>query len=599
MTDILCPVCGKPNPADADECQFCQAPLKTSAFTPDFDESSDMPDWLRSLNAEQSAFPVTGPTETQSDVPDWLSGLSGDAKKEDTAETPAESPAGAAEEQPDWLSDLIREEPAEPLPTDLPDWLTEQTPSSASAFTSDEGDQPAVSEEDAGQPSAEGEPEAEESLPSIPAFTFDAFEEQEPTTAPEGEADEVGDLLSTLPDWVANVTAEETASESAEGEEELAPAQLPSWLEAMRPAEVEQASAPTEDLSGVAAESSGPLIGLRGVLSAEPINVRTRRAAAYSLKLRVTDDQKQRVALLEQLLADEPKPKALPSAPVITAQYVFRLIIALALLLPVLWAVVSNGRLTPLPKAATASGVMAMYSLVERLPVGATVLVAFDYEAGYSGEMDAAASAVLESLIERNASLALVSTSATGSALAERFITNLNQQPERLNNPYSEYANLGYIPGGSIGLHSLVRSLHSTLPYDLQGDDIWASGPLSQVNNLSDFNLVLILVSDPETARTWIEQVGPILKQDRSTLAIVASAQASPIIQPYFSGNPRLVDGLVSGMTGGATYESVSANNGPARQSWDAYTLGLAVSVFVILIGTLVDVSFKALRFGK
>ncbi|MBN2146572.1 MAG: hypothetical protein JW726_04250 [Anaerolineales bacterium] len=598
MTDIICPVCGKTNPAEAETCQFCQAPLKTSAFTPDFDEASDLPDWLRSLNADQGAFPVTGTGEEPAKVPDWLSNIGGVTKEEQPSEAPAEPAAG----KPDWLADLIQGEPAEPLPADLPDWLAGQAPASATPFSGDEQDWTAdwmAGEGTAEQTETSAEPVEEETPSSIPAFTFDSlesFEEQETPTTTQDEAEGTGDLLSTLPDWVANVTAEDAEAEGGEGEGELAPAQLPSWLEAMRPAEADQPSVPPEDLSGFTAESSGPLIGLRGVLSAEPVGIRTRRAAAYSIKLRVTDEQKQRVTLLEQLLADEPKPKALPSAPMITAQYVFRLLIAVALLLPVLWAVVSNGRLTPLPDPTAAPGVMAMYNLIQRLPADAPVLVAFDYEAGYSGEMDAAGSAVLEHLLNRGASLALVSTSATGPALAERFIANLNQQPERLNNPYTNYANLGYIPGGTIGLYSLARSVHSTLPYDLHGIDVWASGPLSSVQDLADFGLVLVLVSDPETARAWVEQAGPILKQNGTALAMITSAQTTPLVQPYFAGNPRQVEGLIAGMAGGAAYESASAVNGPAHLAWDAYSLGLAVSVLVILIGTLVDVSYKALR---
>jgi hypothetical protein len=593
MTDILCPVCGKPNPPEAETCQFCQAPLKTSAFTPDFDEESDLPDWLRSLNADQNAFPVTSPAEEPSNVPDWLSSIGGEVKEKE--QPPSEAPAEPAQEKPDWLTDLTKEQPVEPLSADLPGWLSEQAPAPTTPFSDEKQDWTDgwTSGEQAAEQQAESEPS-----PSVPAFTFDAFEEPEKPTASESASGDMEGPLSTLPDWVADVTAEESEAGGGEDEAALAPAQLPSWLEAMRPTESDQPSAPTEDLSGASAESSGPLIGLRGVLSAEPINIRMRRAAAYSLKLRVTDEQKQRVALLEQLLADEPKPKALPAAPVITAQYVFRLLIALALLLPVIWAVASNGRLTPLPDASARPGVMAMYNLVQRLPANAPVLVAFDYEAGYSGEMDAA-SAVLEHLLGRGASLALVSTSATGPALAERFMANLNQQPERVNNPYTNYANLGYIPGGSIGLYSLAKSPRQSLPYDLQGVDVWTSGPLSSVNGIADFSLVLVLVSDPETARAWVEQVGPTLRQDGAVLAMVASAQTAPLVQPYFSGNPRQVEALISGLAGGGAYENALASNGPARRVWDAYSLGLVVSVFVILVGTALDVTYKALLPGK
>jgi hypothetical protein len=32
MTDVICPLCGKPNPPDRDECRFCLAPLKSGGF---------------------------------------------------------------------------------------------------------------------------------------------------------------------------------------------------------------------------------------------------------------------------------------------------------------------------------------------------------------------------------------------------------------------------------------------------------------------------------------------------------------------------------------------------------------------------------------
>src|SRR4030043_596755 len=32
MTDIICPLCGKPNPPELDECKYCQAPLKAAGF---------------------------------------------------------------------------------------------------------------------------------------------------------------------------------------------------------------------------------------------------------------------------------------------------------------------------------------------------------------------------------------------------------------------------------------------------------------------------------------------------------------------------------------------------------------------------------------
>lgn len=648
MAEIKCPVCGTFNPSELETCQVCQATLRDPVNKPEEEKAADLPDWLRSLSADQSESPASTSNEEPDQVAEWLSGL----VEEPAAQGHSKSLDDSAEEHPDWLADLIKEEPIEPLPTDLPDWLIEQISNSGQTSAVEptlegveetispieelflpvspaEEFEPAIppetvipenlreepqSEEEAeadlptwvtnlneinGEVKAESVKDEEQAAPEVPEWV-NQLDEQGGEPSGEKEAGEE-QAISDLPAWITSPLgddSEELKPEEAGGQEEPMPAEVPEWLEVMRPIELEQPTILPEDVSEASPENSGPLIGLRGVLPVEPVNIRPRRAAAYAIKLRVTDEQKQRVALLEQLLADEPKPKALPSAPLISPQHIFRIVIAVALLLPILWAIVRNENLTPLPEPTGSPGVAAMYNLVEALPVGAPILVAFDYEAGYAGEMDAAASAVIGHLMNRGTILALVSTSATGPALAERFINQLNQEPERLNNPFTNYVNLGYIPGGTIGLHGLTQDLHNTLPYDLNGVDVWVSTALRSVDDLAGFSMVLILTSDPETGRAWIEQAGPMLTQNSTVLAMITSAQAAPLVQPYFAGNPQLVDALIAGMTGGGTYENRLNTSGPARQAWDAYSLGLLAAVLIILLGTAIDMAYKAYQIG-
>jgi hypothetical protein len=574
MTDILCPVCGQLNPPEAKTCRACDAPLKTSAFTPEYADDSGTPEWLRELGVGQNASPDAGEALDQADFPDWLREIKEETENQQVSVPEAEPANGT----PDWLADALKQTPSEPTPEEEPDWA--------------EGWMAEV--QSAAQPEA-GEPGPEPEDYSLDDLTG-------PETPTEQEAQSVGEdgLLSTLSDWMAGMAAEQPEVSPAEDQPDLSPGELPGWLEAIRPTEVEGPSGPMEDVSGAMAENSGPLMGLRGVLSGEPLNIKAgRAAAAYSLKLRVTDEQKQRVTLLERLLAEEPKPKALPAAPIITAQYIFRLLITLILVLPVAWVVVKDDSVMPLPAASTVPGVMAVYQLIEDMPDQTPVLVAFDYEAGYSGEMDAAASEVVRHLMSRRAYLTLASTTATGPALAERFLYNLNQQTGDQGDPYSDYANLGYIPGGSIGLSSLASDLRQVLPYDLQGVDVWSGEALNSVYGLADFGMLLVLVNDPELARVWVEQTGPILRQDGTPLVMIASAQAAPLIQPYFAGYPQQVQGLVVGMAGGAAYENAVSAAGPALQAWDAFSIGLLASVVVILAGAALEVAVKAYLAGK
>jgi hypothetical protein len=76
---------------------------------------------------------------------------------------------------------------------------------------------------------------------------------------------------------------------------------------------------------------------------------------------------------------------------------------------------------------------------------------------------------------------------------------------------------------------------------------------LENINALADFTLVVVITDDPDVARSWIEQVEPEL--DDTPLIMVLSAQAKPLVYPYFTSVPKQVNGIVSGVVGGAFYE--------------------------------------------
>jgi hypothetical protein len=70
---------------------------------------------------------------------------------------------------------------------------------------------------------------------------------------------------------------------------------------------------------------------------------------------------------------------------------------------------------------------------------------------------------------------------------------------------------------------------------------------------------------------------------------MVLSAQAEPMVRPYYETSPRQVSGMISGLAGGAAYESISGNIGVSRQYWDAFGMGSISAVGIILAGALVS----------
>ncbi len=113
-----------------------------------------------------------------------------------------------------------------------------------------------------------------------------------------------------MPDWLSNPEpgAAESVSQDAgippaESDKSLAPVDLPSWVQAMRPVEA-AISESTPSVADQPVEQEGPLAGLQGVIPIAPIGS-SRRPRAIPLKLQVSDEQQASAALLEQILGTE------------------------------------------------------------------------------------------------------------------------------------------------------------------------------------------------------------------------------------------------------------------------------------------------------
>jgi hypothetical protein len=121
----------------------------------------------------------------------------------------------------------------------------------------------------------------------------------------------------------------------------------------------------------------------------------------------------------------------------------------------------------------------------------------------------------------------------------------------------------------------------------LDGQPAWETETLNSVKRISDFSMVVLITDNPNTTRAWVEQVNP--KLDTTPLVAIVSAQVEPLARPFFDSENGQIDGLISGLTGGAAYEVVSRPN-LARSYWDAFNILLIVAVSGILIGGVINV---------
>jgi hypothetical protein len=537
-----------------------------STMPPEQPSAQDDFSWLNSLQGSADASSASPFADLSSEQD------SSKSAEEQAAEIPHVAPFTPRRTEP-----LHPEE--EPS---IPDWLKSATEEPSMPLSAQQLDQfredykiPTAPEEPFSWknfvPEARDEAETPSSKPR-PAFTENEFlpTGQDSTTLSNQDVDSLFSV--DMPDWLSRSEPErpETPAQeiniNAEGGEALSPADLPSWVQAMRP--VEAAIAETAAIEDMPTERIGPLAGFRGVIPSAPIGS-SRRPHPIPLKLQASAEQQTSAGIMEQILASELSSRTLPEAPTLASQRILRQGIAVLLLLVLSAVLFLRTQMMPV-SAALPADVDAASRTLEIISDSSSVLVVMDYQPALAGEMEATSDPLLNQLITlRHPSLSFISTSANGIGLAERLMANRNGV---------SYFNLGYLPGGESSVLAFVQSPGQTMPAVREQMPATFSG----------YSAVILLTDHAESARAWVEQIHTAKQADptivNQPLLVVSSAQAGPMLQPYVSS--QQVNGLVSGLGDAARWEASKATPAIARSYWDAFGFGTLLAVAMIILGS-------------
>ena len=597
-------------------------PTSPSAATPALSE--EVPEWLRSMGETAPVQAAPAAPATEGELPDWLRGLSAApaAPAEEAqpdwmrglgttslAATPAIiEPSTSAEEQPEWLRSLgvTQELPGETaLPTaglseEQPEWMRSlgvttplpTQPSGVPALEPEGGDEQPEWMRTLGPVSAI-QPEGAPTITSAPGVSPFAAEAVSPFEDA-GEAAAVPEAnLGQLPDWLSSIGPSGAEARSLpEAAQPISPlaglaqAALPTWLEAMRPVDVER-PAITPEVDNYE-ETVGVLAGLRGVLRSQPVVAQPGKSATKIHKLEVSEAQTKQAGVLAQVLAKATEARRISkrsfwrTAPWARLAVFFILFVAIATPLTF-----KDARGFFAPISAQPKSAQDLFDALNGLSPAQPVLVAFDYDPAQAGELNPLAQALLSHLERHGVPVVGLSTSPAGAALGE---TLLNQT--FVSGRYgTHYLNLGYLPGGPIGILQLADGPRSVFTTDFRGTypsegetpilTVWDAPILKGTRQLSDFSMIVLISATPDTVRTWVEQTQSRAPKPRLVAAV--SAGAEPLVRPYYES--KQLQGLLSGILGAAQYEKQSGVGGQASgELWDALGWGM-LAIIVLLIG--------------
>jgi hypothetical protein len=232
-----------------------------------------------------------------------------------------------------------------------------------------------------------------------------------------------------------------------------------------------------------------------------------------------------------------------------------------------------------LPRAVDASqATLDLNEAIDSLPRNAAVLVAFDYDPATSDEMDVVARAITSHLAEREVQIMAFSLLPAGPAMAQAVLEETTGE--------GEYVNLGYLPGQSTAVRLLGQSIETATPHDYKGTPLEDVKGMKGIESLEDFDLVIELAPTQKSLQWWIEQGSTPYQVP---LGAGVSASADPLVRPFYETDPQQLVGLVSGIQGAATYDSLTRRGDSISDALgarlDAQLAGHIVFMLVLVVG--------------
>jgi hypothetical protein len=217
----------------------------------------------------------------------------------------------------------------------------------------------------------------------------------------------------------------------------------------------------------------------------------------------------------------------------------------------------------------------AVTAAFDAMPDDALVLVGFDPDVGTYAEIRPTVRAVLADLLNRGATLAVVSLTPDGRALA---IAELARMDRAEANP-RQLMDLGFLPGAEAALVALARGIDGGSQDPIRAD--LPSAP----------DLAVVIGGIDLGPRSWVEQVQPRI--DGMPIVVVAPTVLLPELEPYRASGQLAA--LIGTPRDGAAYRA-HAELGRLERMVDP---SAGPSPAAILLGLLVAIGVLGQAFGS
>ena len=560
MRVLICPVCGAENSLSALACHDCQEPLE-GVLPIDLPERADAVDDL---------------SEPLDDLPGLLQSLKEDHDKSDGSQQPedvvpieeikdifddgTESDDLAEDDIPEWLDRIRQRANEEP---DAKGEITQKISTAIENIT--DGKQ-------------------EDRLEDYHSWLDSIRNQKKEQGSDESTTDEGEKIPPEAPakdgDWLTRIRRAEgklpeeqaPVSDETESPDDKKGDSLLQWLVAIeegkeQPSNIEETGGGE---AGASIDTIAPETLDQDVETTQKINVEKSKPEPFkNPMIEVSGEEQQLADHLSAILEGEKAPKTTMAPPKKSPIWMSRIFISLVLILSVIGSLlVTQPQRLPEIRSPQSEAVL---SWVVDLPEDSPVLVIFDYQPGYASEVEVIAEPLLRLLIAKDSELSLLSSTASGSILAQNLLQKLSGI-EAIT-----VKDLGFYPVGAFGGYQIAHQVQTGI-----------ESPYLPKNTNSiptdTFTGILVLSDRAEGARAWVEQLSILLPDP--PIFLLLTAQAGPMSLPYWETHQ--VAGIISGISDAVGIVSAFSESSLIAAKWQAYQMGIILMMVILLLGAII-----------
>jgi hypothetical protein len=254
------------------------------------------------------------------------------------------------------------------------------------------------------------------------------------------------------------------------------------------------------------------------------------------------------------------------------------LVIGLCTLLPLLYPV-------GLP-IKISSEVRGVYDHIESLPEQSVFLMSIDFDPASKPELYPQAIALLRHAFRKNLRVVTMTLWVSGTGMADQIVT---QVAKEMGKEYgTDYAFLGWSPGGSAVIINMGQNLSSAFPSDYGGRHTKELSVLNGVRSLKDVGYMVSLGAGRPGVEEWY-----VFGKDKYKFELGGGCTGvmAPGLYPLLRSGQ--INGLIGGLRGAAEYESLIDQKGQAVAGMDAQS---ATHIAIIVLVIICNVFYLSLR---